>query len=260
MMYRASEVLGLKVEATDGRIGKVDDIFFDEAVWKVRHFVVDAGGWIQEREVLIAPQAMTGISITESSIHTELSREKVENSPPLQTDLPVSRQYERFLYEYYGWRPYWVYPDGFSLAEVYPPDTGEEKPEGRTREQGAGLEGADVVPMRSWRDVSGHRVHAADGFFGHVDDLLLSPTDWSVVGVVVNTAHWWQHHDIVIDVSKVKDVSWENECFEVAMTSQELRDATPFKDEMLWEGGPEGTPRPWQTVAGRPQGDERRTH
>jgi hypothetical protein len=47
-----------RVLAGDGRIGFVDDVYFDEARWAVRYLVVNAGGRLPGRRVVISPAAV----------------------------------------------------------------------------------------------------------------------------------------------------------------------------------------------------------
>jgi uncharacterized protein YrrD len=46
------------VLASDGEIGKVKEIYFDDDRWVVRYLVVDTGGWLTRRHVLISPHAV----------------------------------------------------------------------------------------------------------------------------------------------------------------------------------------------------------
>ena len=41
-----------------GLIGEVDDLYFDDEDWAIRYLVVDTGGWLSGRKVLISPVAI----------------------------------------------------------------------------------------------------------------------------------------------------------------------------------------------------------
>jgi sporulation protein YlmC with PRC-barrel domain len=43
------------ITATDGNIGHVKDVYFDDETWCVRYLVVDTGAWLPSRKVLISP-------------------------------------------------------------------------------------------------------------------------------------------------------------------------------------------------------------
>ena len=58
MLRSTADLAGLAIHATDGDIGLVEDIYFDDIHWRVRYFVVDTGHWLPGRLVLISPAAV----------------------------------------------------------------------------------------------------------------------------------------------------------------------------------------------------------
>jgi PRC-barrel domain protein len=42
----------------DGEIGKLEELYFDDQSRIVRYLVVDTGGWLSGREVLISPRSL----------------------------------------------------------------------------------------------------------------------------------------------------------------------------------------------------------
>jgi hypothetical protein len=61
MLRGAKGLRGDALRARDGEVGRVDEILFDEEQWTVRYLVVDAGGWLHGRSVLIAPVALRAL-------------------------------------------------------------------------------------------------------------------------------------------------------------------------------------------------------
>jgi hypothetical protein len=94
------------IGATDGDVGSIDDVYFDDHSWTVRYFVVNTGDWLPGRKVLISPAAITSIDATGHRLVSDLSRQRVKDSPPVDTSRPVSRQYEIAAASYYG-HPYY---------------------------------------------------------------------------------------------------------------------------------------------------------
>ena len=45
MLIDAKNLRGLVIRATDGEIGTVDDVYFDDETWAVRYLTVETGGW-----------------------------------------------------------------------------------------------------------------------------------------------------------------------------------------------------------------------
>src|SRR4051812_18868533 len=110
MLLRTRSIVGRRVQGSDGDVGKIKDIYFDDKTWEMRYLVVDTGSWLDRHEVLLVPSSFSGWNPSEDILTTPLTRKKVEESPPITADLPVSRRYEARLHQYYGWSPYWAYP------------------------------------------------------------------------------------------------------------------------------------------------------
>ncbi len=61
MFHRLRQFIGLRIEASDGEIGKISDIYFDDRSWAVRYLVIETGGWFAGRNVLISPLSVSRI-------------------------------------------------------------------------------------------------------------------------------------------------------------------------------------------------------
>jgi hypothetical protein len=96
------------IQATDGTIGHVDQILFDDQHWTIGYLVVDTGDWLSGRRVLISPIAMGETDWPDHRLHVKLTRQQVENSPEIDADRPVSRQQEMGYFQYYGRPGYWA--------------------------------------------------------------------------------------------------------------------------------------------------------
>jgi hypothetical protein len=126
--------------ARDGKIGSVKDLFFDDELWRIRYFVFETGGFLTRQRVLIAPPS---ISIEEQDgetiVRVDLTMDQIRNSPDIDADKPVSRQYEMEMASYYGWPTYWTMepvgavPLGTPVAEPPSEPTGDPHREASTR-------------------------------------------------------------------------------------------------------------------------------
>ena len=54
-LHRLENLSGYHLQANDGEIGKVRQVYFDDERWIVRYFVVRTGSWLSRREVLVTP-------------------------------------------------------------------------------------------------------------------------------------------------------------------------------------------------------------
>jgi hypothetical protein len=96
------DVVGYRIEATDGRIGHLDDFIVDDDKWVVRYLVIDTKNWLPGRKVLINPQWALDFRWAERAVHVRLTQEAIRHSPPFDPAAPINRDYESKLYDYYG--------------------------------------------------------------------------------------------------------------------------------------------------------------
>lgn len=82
----AEEVIGYAIEATDGSIGHVEDLLFDEDSWAVRHVIVDTRNWWPGKHVVISPQRFKAVSWPERSVWVDLKRDEIKASPEFDSD------------------------------------------------------------------------------------------------------------------------------------------------------------------------------
>ena len=105
MLTQTKDLIGCTVHATDGDIGTVATLYFDDDRWTVRYFVMDTGRWLPGRKVLVSPFSIYQVSRHRDSVDVSLTREQVKNSPDVDTERPISRQHEIAYSDYYGY-PY----------------------------------------------------------------------------------------------------------------------------------------------------------
>lgn len=138
----------------------------------MRYFLVHTGSWLFGKNVLIVPTVISTINDEEKFIEIDLTREKIKNSPEVNTILPVSRHYEQDYYRYYGGEQYWaadpIYDPGLNLP--LPP-----------LEEKSKLAGEPVHPhLRSSNEVRNYNIHALVGNIGHVEDFIIEDQSWAI--------------------------------------------------------------------------------
>jgi hypothetical protein len=107
MLWDASAINGYAIEASDGRLGTVSDLLFEDVGWIVRWLVVDTGNWLPGRKVLLPLSALGHPDRALRHFPIKLTMQQVKDSPDVDMDLPVSRQIEAQVHDYFGWDPYW---------------------------------------------------------------------------------------------------------------------------------------------------------
>ena len=99
MLQDIEHLYGLQLSATDKDIGHVKDFYFDDLTWMIRYIVVDTGGWLTSRQVLLAPEAFAANALNHGNanakhIQVNLTSKQIEGSPSIEMHRTVSRQYE----------------------------------------------------------------------------------------------------------------------------------------------------------------------
>ena len=89
MLRNLRQIEGRPLQAKDGIIGQVEDVYFDDQHWHVRYLVVATGTWLKKRRVLIAAEAFHGLDWGLQVFPVELTKEQVRNSPNIDADKPV---------------------------------------------------------------------------------------------------------------------------------------------------------------------------
>lgn len=237
------DVHGKEIIAVDGGVGLVVDTCFDDERWAVRYLVVDAGGWLGGRQVLVSPASLSPVQPAGDSLRVELTRERVRSSPAAEADRPVSRQFEVAHAKYYGYPFYWDGPYLWGKVQ-YP--VGERQPfvqplagdiTGERVEELAQLEQqARESRLRSSKEVTRYRLVATDGPVGHVEDLVMDDRDWSIPYLEVDTRDWLPGGVVRLPVGAVRQIDWVSREVRVDATRDEVRHGL--------QGSRPGTPRP----------------
>lgn len=184
-----TDLKGFTIGATDGDIGQVEAFYFDDASFTVRHLVVDTGGWLGGRKVLISPRALRDIDWDGRRINAALTKAQVEKSPNIDTDQPVSRQHEIEYYRYYGYPSYWSGPYLWG-GYPFPVMSSDQATLENERRWEWGTEESGDRHLRSSAAVIGYYIAATDGELGHVEDFLICD--------VVDPLHGGGHEQLVV--------------------------------------------------------------
>ena len=220
------------LRARDGDIGHVEDLYFDDEQWRVRYLVVDTGGWLSGRRVLILPEQVTGVDGEEGVVSLDLTREEVEASPPVGTEKPVSRQYEIQYYQYWGLVGWWEtfsFPGpamggGLGAEPAVPPPESLDRAEDEARRQ------HERNPnLRSLDEVRGYHIHAEDGAVGHVSDALVQVEDWRLPFLEVSTRNWLPGRHVLIAPPWIESVDWVEREVRVPLPRESIRTAPEYE-------------------------------
>lgn len=215
MLWDISILKGYAVLGSDGHLGTVSDLLFDDATWKMRWLVVNTRDWFPSHEVLLPVAAWGRLDFSRRQFTVRLTRQQVEDSPGFEEHRPVSRQ-ER------------IDPQGRQSRSVIGPRPGRGDPH-----------------LRSIDAVLGHRVYVGDAEIGHVDEILVDSTDWHIRYLKVDTRGWRPDGRLLVPPQSIREIDWPGRAVHLATDPREsagspycpaVRTDDPH-DELLPAGG-----------------------
>lgn len=231
MTQTVKNLQGDRLIARDGAIGSVADVYFDDERWGVRYLVVDTGEWLPGRRVLISPSCVEPDGVSAEALRVALTREQVKSAPDIDSDRPVSRQYEIAHAAHFGYPYYWSGPllwgaAGVPIVGTPPhPAMSPRQPEAERAVQ-AELEKGDSH-LRSSAEVIGYAIEARDGTLGRVADFAVDDHTWAIREVIVDTRTWWPGGEVRVAPQEVERIDWGEGKMHLRVTREELKARRP---------------------------------
>jgi hypothetical protein len=226
MLSKAGTLTGYKLDSLDGEIGEVKEFYFDDRHWTIRYLVADTGNWLTGRQVLISPYALVAVNAEEQQITIDLTKRQIEDSPSLNSDKPVSHQFEQAYYGHYGWPMYWGGPYRWG---PYPYIVRDRE---KRREPNEGGKAWDPH-LRSTYGVSGHHVQALDGEIGHVQDFIIDDETWAIRYLIIDTHNWWPGKKVLVSPQWIESVSWGERKVFVNLSREAIKQSPEYTEESL---------------------------
>jgi sporulation protein YlmC with PRC-barrel domain len=186
MFAAFKEIVTFDVKARDGGLlGRLHDLSFDDASWRVRHLIVDTAGWLPHR-FLMHPLAVHRLDPESRRIELMVTRSQVEGGPAVDTDQPLSRSQTERYYRHFGWPAYW---QPLAWGPVQGPTSNH--PGGARRPAPAQATPDECDPhLRSAQTLLGCLLQVHNHRVGQVDDVVVDMGTWEIRQLVVDSGHW----------------------------------------------------------------------
>jgi hypothetical protein len=210
MLWNTATMKGYAVSASDGYLGAVSDLLFDDASWEMRWLVVSTRDWFPSHQVLLPVSALGYPDPGRQQFIVTLTRQQIQDSPRADWDPPVSRQTEVGRQNLDGHDLCWANScadTGTITAQCLLLNHAVAGPSaGRGVEP---LPKPNDPHLRSIEDIIGHRVHAVDGLIGHVDDFLIEDRDWRIRYIKVDTRNWGPDCRVLLSPRLIRKLDWQ---------------------------------------------------
>ncbi len=217
MLRMVTDLRGYALRATDGDIGRICDLYFDELEWKIRYIVVDTDTWLKDRQVLISPVSIDPPKWRERVLPVKLTKRQVEESPPVDAHKPLTRRYEKKLAAHYRW-PSWWGGTGAALVAVWATLANGE-PEKANEENSH---------LSSMKAVIKYRIADAEGQMARVDNFILDDEDWIIRYVIAKTKGFLSGRKVLIASQWVEALDWQKGLLQVDLTREQIDKSPAF--------------------------------
>ncbi len=96
----SASLVGYRVHATDGDIGKIDEASDDAGSSRL---VVDTGPWIFGRKVILPAGTVQRVDEDDEKVYVDLTKDQIKNSPEWDGSMAADdADYRERLDDYYG--------------------------------------------------------------------------------------------------------------------------------------------------------------
>jgi hypothetical protein len=231
MLRSVTHLQGFTLRATDGEIGKIDHFYFDDESWAIRYLVVNAGSWLEGRQVLISPIAVGQTHWESKQLDVKLTKKQVEDSPNIDMHKPVSRQHESEYLGYYGYPFYWegpylwgsiTDPAGMAIQRSIVKKASSTKVE----------KGPADSHLRSTKEVTSYHIEATDGEIGHVENFIIDNHTWAIQYLEVTTRNWLPGKKVLISPYWIDRVSWAESKVYVDLSRESIKNGPEYSESM----------------------------
>ena len=209
MIRSVKEMHNFELVSPDGRIGTVDDCYFDKDRWAIRYVAVDADSRLMRHRVLISPLSVRRIEWGERRLLLWSTSDQIKRSPGIDTHQSVSRVYEMDYLDYYGYPYYWDHAGLWGIDAIPMRPTSERITLHRERTDNPERRAADPgdTLLRSASEVTRYAIRANDGEVGHVEDCLFDDVSWAVEYLVVNAGNWWSGENVLVAPAWITNIT-----------------------------------------------------
>jgi len=226
MLIKIKSLKSYKLNCIDGEVGKIKEFYFDDQHWAIRYLVADTGNWHSGKQVLISPDALSSVNVESEYISINLTKKQINDSPSLENNMPISRQFEEEYYDFYGWSAYWK---GTNPSINYPLMIHDNEELSESNQ----LKKPWDNRLHSTNNMSGHHIQAIDGELGHIVDFIIDIQKWAIRYLIVDTQNWWLGKKVLISSKWIDHVSANGLKVFINLSRESIRLSPEYTEEAL---------------------------
>jgi hypothetical protein len=204
MLTSMKSIFNYSIEAKDGLIGRIKDIYFDDETWFVKFFVVETQSFFRSNKVLITAAQAKRVNHLQKTVTVDLTISNIQQAPYAFSQKPVSVQAKEKIKAYYKKsRTQNLQPDNLHSATLSPIRLNQPH-------------------LRSMREVTGYQVRSFSGPAGHLFDFLAYEEGWNIRYLIVGEGGLFNNSRVLIPPQMAQRILWEGKRIEIEATSDQL--------------------------------------
>ncbi len=216
MKRSLEKLLGFTLETKDDTKGKVRDFLFDEERWIIRYLESDQGKIIMNKKILIPRLLLDEPEWEKEQFKVHLTKEELKKCPSTKENEPVSRKYEEELGKHLQLSNYWAVAPPITATAAYPPRP-ILVPDEQVKEE-------DInTSLRSFDEIKGYKVHASDGHYGEVTDIIIDDEDWQIIYFIIEPKDDDKKRKIMLPIANIKKISYTDQEITANLNSTGLK-------------------------------------
>ena len=99
--WAGADLTGFDVQATDGKIGSVDEATYDVGS---SYLVIDTGPWIFGKKVMLPAGIIDRVDTGDRQVFVNRTKDQIKNAPEYDEEMGFSEDYRSSLGDYYSER------------------------------------------------------------------------------------------------------------------------------------------------------------
>jgi len=221
MLRKMQDLVGFRICAADGPIGRVQDLYFDDQQWTVRYLGVAIGAWFSDRQVLLSSALIKEPDWSGTALRVLLTKKQIEKSPTIRSAQVLANLDDQEDGRKSLWSASWPQNRALSpavnkmnaglLATATTPlawpaaTTGAQHMHIRSCGKPAAYGCLPGAPhLHSAHAMLHDTIQALDGELGYVEDLFINEADWRIHHLLVRTCNCWPDRQVLVSPQWIK--------------------------------------------------------
>lgn len=226
MLRSIASLSGIRVNAHDGMIGNIDNLYICIGTWEVCYAVVDAAAMKERRYILLAPAAF--MNPGRATLPVNLSISRIAASPAVDVNTPVTGRRIEEIFKYYEWPQYWVQQPSDGI--VTPPPLSIKRNSEKADRMLNGESGFGVN-VRSYKWIIGQPLKGSDTVIGTIDDMIVNTVTWYIQYLVVTLRKDFPGKKVMMATDWMNGTTCGRSEIACLLSMLEVRNAPEFNPE-----------------------------